>query len=112
MTDIHVMGLYLVLGVAFVIGAIVGLRMARGQKEWLSPVRPWHAVLVYLWTVGVLGAYPSFMAEHTHLPSIRFALIMMTITFIVALVSAALWSAIFSVVRRAADAYSRRMARF
>jgi len=112
MTDTHVVGLYLVLAVALVIGAIVGLRMARGQKEWLGPIRPWHTVLVYLWTVGVLGAYPSFAAEHARLPFIRFPLIMMTITLVVVFVSAALWSAIFSAVRRVAEAYSRRMARF
>lgn len=91
MTGMHVMGLYLVLGVAFAIGAIIGLRMARRKQEWLSPLRAWHGVLVYLWVAGVLAAYPSFMAEHPQLPFLRFPLIMMTITIVVTLVSSVVW---------------------
>lgn len=103
------MGLYLVLGVAIVIGAIMGLRTAREQAV-VPPLQPWHSILLFLWLLGGLAAYPSFATQHTTLPYLRYSLIMMTITYVAAFLSSIFWYPVFLLGRKAAAARSRRNA--
>lgn len=103
-------GFSLIFGAAFVAGAIIGFRWAQRQKT-VGPIAV-YVILAYLWYVGTLAAYPSFVAGQGSNAFIGFSMLMIALTAAFTAGASVLWCGLFRSLAWAANAYGRRMARY
>lgn len=115
MDDTHI-GFLLILTVTLVAGCVCGFRMACGTKSPLGILNrdfvTMYAVLAYVWHMGALAAFPSFVNANGSNAFIAFPILVTVMTIIMTAVISLVSCGLFSALTWAANAYSRLMAKY
>ena len=95
-------------------GAVVGFHLATRSRNPFpargSAVALW--LLGFLWYLGTLAIYPSFVAGGDRYPYLGFPVFVIILSALMMLAATMLWVGIFKILTLAAQKYTRVMANY